>query len=138
MNSVRTVSGIGMQKQDPYFEQHDVHLLHVPDNPFTSHDKMYSSIWLAASLLLISAIPTAFQKPILPNPPPCVRQTPAPSQAQTEARFQDFVGAFIGPQKNITAAFEYITVDYIVSSSPKILPVDVVALTSIVNNDVLN
>jgi hypothetical protein len=49
-----------------------------------------------------------------PPPPPCVRKSPPPSEAETEARFDAFVQAFVGPNKNITLAFTYIANDYIV------------------------
>lgn len=51
------------------------------------------------------------------GPPPCVRMDPAPTQEETEARFEAFVEAFVGSSKNITKAFEYITEDYIVCPS---------------------
>ncbi|KAL2162587.1 hypothetical protein VTH06DRAFT_7501 [Thermothelomyces fergusii] len=49
-----------------------------------------------------------------PAPPrPCVRQDPAPSQEEIEARFDDFVDRFVGGSKSIAKAFEYIAEDYI-------------------------
>jgi hypothetical protein len=41
---------------------------------------------------------------------------PAPSQNETDTRFEAFVQAFVGKSKNITKAFEYIAADYIVTS----------------------
>ncbi|KAH7014368.1 uncharacterized protein B0I36DRAFT_369331 [Microdochium trichocladiopsis] len=52
------------------------------------------------------------QTPNLKAPPPCVRATPAPSECQTEARFNEFAEAFI-VTKNITEAFTFIVEDYI-------------------------
>ncbi|RYP89439.1 hypothetical protein DL770_004409 [Monosporascus sp. CRB-9-2] len=48
----------------------------------------------------------------LQQPPPCVRVTPEPSPAETEARFDAFANAFL-VTKNITEAFLYIAEDYI-------------------------
>ncbi len=53
------------------------------------------------------------ERQALPQPPPCVRQSPPPDAAETEARFNKFANAFI-VTKNITEAFLYITEDYIV------------------------
>ncbi|KAK0702421.1 hypothetical protein B0T21DRAFT_266549, partial [Apiosordaria backusii] len=46
-------------------------------------------------------------------PTPCVRQTPEPSQEETDARFAEFVEVFVGSKKNISRAFEFIVDDYI-------------------------
>ncbi|KAI1243978.1 hypothetical protein MGN70_013846 [Eutypa lata] len=48
----------------------------------------------------------------LEQPPPCVREDPPPSEAETKARFDKFANAFI-VTKNITEAFLYIADDYI-------------------------
>jgi hypothetical protein len=47
-------------------------------------------------------------------PPPCKRMNPPPSEAQTRARFAQFVQVFVGSKKNISKAFEFIAADYIV------------------------
>lgn len=47
-------------------------------------------------------------------PPPCVRQDPAPSATETEAKFNDFAEAFL-VEKNLIRAFTFIAEDYIVS-----------------------
>lgn len=67
---------------------------------------------ILALLPLYGAVVIA-QSGSLPAPPPCVRTTPAPSECQTEARFNEFANAFI-VTKNITEAFTFITEDYIV------------------------
>lgn len=54
------------------------------------------------------------QNASLTKPAPCVPAVPAPSEAETEARFDKFANAFI-VTKNITEAIEYITESYIVS-----------------------
>ncbi|KXJ88090.1 hypothetical protein Micbo1qcDRAFT_207365 [Microdochium bolleyi] len=48
----------------------------------------------------------------LPAPPPCVRTTPAPTECNTEARFNEFADSFL-VTKNITDAFTFIAADYI-------------------------
>ncbi|KAK4458561.1 hypothetical protein QBC42DRAFT_300162 [Cladorrhinum samala] len=77
---------------------------------------------IAAPLVAVSALPSShteattgmiFDRQARRQPPPCVRQVPAPSQEELEVRFNDFVQAFVGKQKNITKAFEYIANDYI-------------------------
>jgi hypothetical protein len=49
-----------------------------------------------------------------PAPPPCKRMSPPPSEAETKARFGQFVEVFVGPKKDISKAFEFIAADYIV------------------------
>jgi len=71
---------------------------------------------ILALLPLYGAAVTA-QSGTLPAPPPCVRTTPAPSECQTEARFNEFANAFI-VTKNITEAFTFIAEDYIVRGHP--------------------
>ncbi|XXH01044.1 60S ribosomal protein L28 [Hypoxylon texense] len=46
------------------------------------------------------------------TPPPCVALDPAPSEEETEARFDEFADALI-VQRNLTRAFEYISATYI-------------------------
>ncbi|KAK2774767.1 hypothetical protein FQN52_004218 [Onygenales sp. PD_12] len=46
------------------------------------------------------------------TPPPCVAMDPAPTEAETEARFDIFAEAFL-VRKNLTEAFEYISSTYI-------------------------
>ena|ERR1700742_2813885 len=75
---------------------------------------------LLASLMALVVMPLgAFgslqPRQRLPAPPPCKRMSPAPSEAETKARFDKFVQAFVGPKKNISEAFTYIAADYIVS-----------------------
>lgn len=50
------------------------------------------------------------------TPLPCERVTPEPCELQTQERFNRFAYAFIY-EKNLTKAFEYIAVDYIVRHS---------------------
>lgn len=50
-------------------------------------------------------------------PTPCVRIDPPPSQEETDARFNTFVDAFVGPSKSLFEAFKYIAEDYIVGRS---------------------
>ena len=89
---------------------------------------MYALACLSALLVAPFAVLAApsgaevaapFSRTILPNqrspaPPPCRRMNPPPSESETKARFDQFVQVFVGPRKNITKAFEYIAVDYIV------------------------
>lgn len=71
-----------------------------------------------ASPLAVVAAPTgntnvaARQAPVKPTP--CVRQDPSPSEEETAALFDDFVDKFVGENKSIAKAFEYIAEDYIV------------------------
>jgi predicted SnoaL-like aldol condensation-catalyzing enzyme len=53
----------------------------------------------------------ASQKAIV-TPPPCVAIVPAPSEAETEKRHDEFANAFL-VTKNLTNAFEYISSTYI-------------------------
>ncbi|KAK2806753.1 hypothetical protein FQN50_005753 [Emmonsiellopsis sp. PD_5] len=46
------------------------------------------------------------------TPPPCVAMDPAPTEAETEARFDIFAEAFL-VRKNLTEAFEFISSTYI-------------------------
>ncbi|KAK4223357.1 hypothetical protein QBC38DRAFT_373288 [Podospora fimiseda] len=84
---------------------------------------MKLSTLLLAPVALVSALPTTstsdsestslLARQARRQPAPCVRQNPPPSQAELEVRFNDFVDAFVGRNKNITKAFEYIVEDYI-------------------------
>jgi hypothetical protein len=65
--------------------------------------------------LPLGAFGTDFQTQRLAAPPPCKRKRPAPSASETQRIFGKFVQAFVGPNKNISEAFTYIAVDYIVS-----------------------
>lgn len=89
------------------------------------HLLTYAAAFLAAPLTAVAipinnAAPAGSQvsRPLFARqmtaPPPCVRMDPPPTQEETEARFADFVEAFVGQSKNITKAFEYIVEDYIV------------------------
>ncbi|KAK4186728.1 hypothetical protein QBC35DRAFT_386473 [Podospora australis] len=76
--------------------------------------------FLTAAPLAAVALPTTneasgviFDRQARRQPAPCVRQNPAPTQEELDARFASFVDAFVGKNKNITKAFEYIVSDYI-------------------------
>lgn len=100
--------------------------------PFLAHDypRLYNSsamhlltcvVALLAAPLSAVALPTssvAVTSRQRQAPPPCVRMDPAPSQNETEARFNAFVEAFVGQSKNLYEAFTYIAEDYIVGRLP--------------------
>jgi len=88
---------------------------------------MRSLTWfttLIAAPLAVLAVPadntavsplskTIFARQGAAAPPPCKRMNPPPSEAETRARFAQFVQVFVGPKKNIFKAFEFIAADYI-------------------------